>query len=1388
MARESISWTALPHGVRGTGADKVILVSVFAAPRLDPDGASGTLEPTAFPQFADWTANVAAATRRRFRLFVRPGEMGTPVVAGIYEARPADLNPQLWRTVVAGIGVGARTTRRLADAPPITYRATPTLDAVRRVYQNAAFSTWYPNVALTGEDPILEGLWAMREVATTGERDRVWHSPSGRAYRLQPPDEALRIATERARSNRDRALDGGYDGPSDGPVLVEALEPLGDHASFDGEPPDPAVELMRARAFYDQHARAAERAVMPPARPGPSQEFHALIGALGAYPDLLRQLGLTFELEVPFADVVAGSGVGYLAVQALWSPGLTAEAFTTWTRTDRGTYWPLVSDDSLSPVRNGYLASATGTTEHLEIVPIELDGTILQLSSIPAVESDAPAPRHLPVVRFGGLGIVRSNHALALHRSAAHALEIDAAFQRGETDYDIAAEDIIRGYRVDVWSERAGAWRSLHAVDRKYELPSDGPNDDGQSWQVATEGFATMTAITPLAPGDDDLQLLLSDEMMLRWRGWSLSATPPGMSRDADGSVFDPATPMHLRNLEIQQKTQPKSLPRLRFGDRYRMRVRTVDLAGNSPPPTGSDPSLPIDADTVVPAKAPHYLAQRFESLEPPVLIPRAKLQEGESIDSLVVRSTRGNDAGDFVRLHPQYRHSHERHVAPPKTTAYTTELHGKLERAFGASATPATVQQVHALASADSGSFDDPVPGSTETILFGPPDQQESYTVHTGERVPLPYLPDPLTGAVVVRNAPGVTNGLWGDAPLTGTLSYSSRPNLPGSVTRVVFGNDATWPAFQPFRLEVAAAGTFQRPMWNAAERFLRIVLPPGEQFTVGLRHGPAESDLTALGVWSWGEERLADLGTLPPGFQDNPVVRKLRATAGDYWFTTPERRLTLVHAVLQPVTAPTMTITAKREPGDTIARLSPKLGIHARSTAKLELTSRWTDRIDPVNHPPQDIELTASVRTQEIVPPASADDWPTPGRETDWTLKGTIQLTAYGAAEGPGSEPSALVSPNGGGLGFAPAPADRRGPTPHEFGDTKHRWVIYKAIATTRFRDYFAPELTADPANITQSSPERRVNVLSSARPAIPRLQTAIPAFRWQTSNPADGSQQRQRHGGVRIYLERPWYSSGDEEKVAVVCWNGSPAWPPPVGAQAFVTRWGRDPIWQTASSAAPGAPRPSDFPARIESATYDDFSGKVPGIDGEGTIPVSIAVHDIAYHDDGRLSCDIQLGPIAGYMPFVRLALARFQPHSVEGLHLSPVVLTDFIQLTPDRQVTLMRAPGDPNRVQLSVSGSVTGQTFDPNGQLLPANTVEVALERRIPGTTDAIGWEPVAPQPVVATSAPGLLWNGQITLPATGAFRIVVREFEFLTADAGAGSTQTRRLVFADTVEL
>ena len=50
-------------------------------------------------------------------------------------------------------------------------------------------------------------------------------------------------------------------------------------------------------------------------------------------------------------------------------------------------------------------------------------------------------------------------------------------------------------------------------------------------------------------------------------------------------------------------------------------------------------------------------------------------------------------------------------------------------------------------------------------------------------------------------------------------------------------------------------------------------------------------------------------------------------------------------------------------------------------------------------------------------------------------------------------------------------------------------------------------------------------------------------------------------------------------------------------------------------------------------------------------------------------------------SAYFLFIRLALARLQPHAVLGAELSKVVLADFIQCTPDRLVTLTEVPDHP-----------------------------------------------------------------------------------------------------------
>ena len=64
---------------------------------------------------------------------------------------------------------------------------------------------------------------------------------------------------------------------------------------------------------------------------------------------------------------------------------------------------------------------------------------------------------------------------------------------------------------------------------------------------------------------------------------------------------------------------------------------------------------------------------------------------------------------------------------------------------------------------------------------------------------------------------------------------------------------------------------------------------------------------------------------------------------------------------------------------------------------------------------------------------------------------------------------------------------------------------------------------------------------------------------------------------------------------------------------------------------------------------------------------------------YDEDRRLwYCDIEVRT-QSYYPFIRLALARYQPMSVSGAHLSNIVLADIMPLAADRWLTVTETSG-------------------------------------------------------------------------------------------------------------
>ena len=72
------------------------------------------------------------------------------------------------------------------------------------------------------------------------------------------------------------------------------------------------------------------------------------------------------------------------------------------------------------------------------------------------------------------------------------------------------------------------------------------------------------------------------------------------------------------------------------------------------------------------------------------------------------------------------------------------------------------------------------------------------------------------------------------------------------------------------------------------------------------------------------------------------------------------------------------------------------------------------------------------------------------------------------------------------------------------------------------------------------------------------------------------------------------------------------------------------------------------------------------------------MEIAAHRVHYDFRRRLwyaDIEIEAGP--SYVPFVRLALVRVQPHALADCALSAVVHTQYAQLLPTRELHLDRA---------------------------------------------------------------------------------------------------------------
>lgn len=422
------------------------------------------------------------------------------------------------------------------------------------------------------------------------------------------------------------------------------------------------------------------------------------------------------------------------------------------------------------------------------------------------------------------------------------------------------------------------------------------------------------------------------------------------------------------------------------------------------------------------------------------------------------------------------------------------------------------------------------------------------------------------------------------------------------------------------------------------------------------------------------------------------------------------------------------------------------------------------------------------------------------------------------------------------------------------HRFGDTRHRLVTYRFRATTRFREYFHPSLLApthdgDDGQSTVSAAVE-VDVPSSAPPAAPVVHSVIPLFRWDVGEEPEQPMARRhvRRAGVRIYLQRPWFSSGDGELLAVLLappGQGDEFEPQGDGEQGFpfVSKAGQDRVWVSAPVAqrAMNALQLDDL---LHLAGFDDEPEPGRPVTPPRVLPLDTIrgrplVQAVGYRpqfsqDRGLWYVDVALDAGPTFWAFVRLAVARYQPSSVDGCHLSAPVRCDHLQLPPERTVSVSRT--DESHVRVVVSGTVGVRTLPTTigpvppiaalvQQVAATRTVVARLQRRDPLLPTDLGWETVTTQLLTirgtGSSIAEAAWVGKLDAgedvdlrrpldPDTAAddgeeedvvpgdWRVVVEEWERLPGDVLAPReagplarnrpTLEQRLVFADEVLL
>jgi hypothetical protein len=1341
MRTETIVWTPLPNGLAGTDA---VNLSIFVSPQLQSDEvANPTLE--MFPDFATWPSTLLANGGISFAVTfgALPPVVVTPSLSSV-------LSEANWLAIFPDpslVGVESYVPDNYSTTPIHSYSVNNVKSFVTNIYGTLGTSGLKPPVLTTGQGG--------------------FEPPSGNAGAGDTYTWLQNLT--------DCAMQGYYDNLPPGILGDSGFNSLGTYPADDDDRSCAlySSDIGAAKAFHVRPTPLLDAngnpVIFQP--PIPILDFHKTVASFGSYPAVLRLFGLVIDLVVPLPAGPLPSPVN-VTVAPMFDSAFTG--LNSWNTVNVGmTTQCFLTKAEFRAVPagpkdyyNGMLDLAD--TTRFSVNDLDTDGAAEQLWNLSLglqniesftelkdedgfdtgeTEPGQTLALTVPALRTTGPSIVWSGWGTApggLNALAVRQQNITEQVGNWVTWYlhggvdpglpVLVAEDIIRGHRFDVLtlSEAIPRWRSLHERNGTYifgtnspvPLPAGAPTP-GQDEGTSVPG-ATSAANTDLTPTPDDLWV---HEGIVSWQGWSLAAPRPGPQIDpsdkvhderlaAPSNATDPDTGYTNAQYAANFTVPPGSLPKLRYGDSYRYRARAVDLAGNSLPPST------LDASTAT-APAIHY---RYEPVASPVIAETNPLGPGEATVLLAILDYQVPAPGTNT-INPNGRW-----LLPPKASEMLVELHGMLD-GFNLGSLPnrnlppnGNTDTYELLAG--GGATPQRVDGTLADAGFSQDaNNNNAWYLGLGANPKTPWLPDPLSRGVSLDFGAVVpTLRGWAGLP------------WPGGSPLLILLQDGT------------AVGHSYTPASAGAPATETVTLPPADVLDIAI--SSALTNPLTLGVWWWLEA------------QASTTIEKLElalaAERGQLWMLTPYRVLRCVHAVRVPLIGPTFNEpVVDRQYGWTFANIIDRAFIlDAKSSVDVDCEAVWTDLVDdpsdPTNNPaatpPPSITSTGHVFKANVPDPSplGADDHPMqvfpaatefpvyigPGVQhnigdtkhhlVDYTSTATSRFTEFftSSTQVTITNTSPVVID---ALGLDPTRTVVVDSVDNETLEQGTDYILDPVGGTIALPSGSAHlndqlDVTYVPADTT-SGAAFPIHILSTVQPKPPKIVRVAPA--WQNT-PLDeigtpygiGSLVFNRDGGwVRVYIERPWFSSGNNELLGVVGLDagqlsGNTGLPSDLST-AWVTTMGLDPISVSSldtdfpivpQSFANLADVPDPSPWRLPYSSPPTLplveNGSNPSSTNVSIWPYEVNFDPVSnlWYADVNITFSNGVPDVEGDPPpgrFVRLAMVRFQPYSIETAEISKTVLASFCQPVPGRVVEVIGDTSD--ATDSSVFVNVTGPAY-------------------------------------------------------------------------------------------